>query len=96
MRRSQSPVGPARNSYHGWFAEGVLLRPGEQATTAARSGHQAPMPLLVVAKSLNAWVSLLFRMGKLKGIKADDQAVALEKDLCQTRPLLALPPLQPR
>jgi hypothetical protein len=49
------------------FAPAVCWPAGAQAEPAAASGHPAPMPLLLVAKSLNAWFSSLLQRRMLQG-----------------------------
>ena len=55
------------------FSPGVLLPPGSESCgggggaerQAAARGHPAPAPLLLVCRSLNAWLSLSLRRGQL-------------------------------
>jgi hypothetical protein len=50
------------------FSKGVVLPVGGKDKTQAQ-GHPAPMPLLLIAKSLNAWLSYCLRQGKLAGLR---------------------------
>jgi hypothetical protein len=54
------------------FAPAVCWPAGAQAEPAAASGHPAPMPLLLVAKSLNAWFSSLLQRRMLRGFSVQE------------------------
>ena len=52
------------------FSDGVVIPPGTvvDRTRVKAQGHPAPVPLLLIAKSLGAWHSFLLSTGKLDGV----------------------------